>query len=100
LNLQPFNGFQHLLDLIDLGHPLVLLGIDPWISRPRRLLDAMPAAARSGLAKEDITDLAEVAETDPFRVSSHLSEDLFDLSHMKMVPLVVSLSSESPAQKL
>jgi hypothetical protein len=35
----------------------------------------MPAAALAGLAEEGITDLAEVTETDPFRVSSHLSAD-------------------------
>jgi hypothetical protein len=99
LGLQAFNGFQHLLYLIGFGHPLVILDIDPWISLPRRLIDAMAAASLSGLAKEEITDLAEVAETDRFRVSSHLSKDLFDLSHMKMVPLLVSLSSWNPAQR-
>jgi hypothetical protein len=99
LGLQAFNGFQHLLDLICFGHPLVILDIDPWISRPGGLLDAMATAALSGLAKEEITDLAEIGETDPFRVSSHLSKDLFDLSHTKMVPLLVSLSSWRPAQR-
>jgi hypothetical protein len=88
LGLQAFNGFQHLLDLISFGHPLVILDIDPRISLPGCPVDSMTAASLAGLAKEDITDLAEVAETDPFRVSSHLSEDLFDLSHIQMIPLL------------
>jgi len=65
LGLQAFNGFQHLLDLIGFGHPLVILDIDSWISLPRCLVDAMAAASLSGLAKEEITNLAELAETDP-----------------------------------
>jgi hypothetical protein len=99
LVLQAFNGFQHLLHLISFGHPLVILDIDPWISRLGHLIDAMTTPALPSLAKEEITDLAEIAETDPFGVSSHLSKNFFHLSHMKMVPLLVSLSSWNPAQR-
>jgi integron integrase len=65
LGLQACNGFQHLLHLIRFGHPLVILDIDPWVSRPGCLIDAMAAASLSGYAEEDITRLAEVTETDP-----------------------------------
>jgi hypothetical protein len=72
LGLQAFNGFEHLLDLIGFDHPVVIPDIDPWISRPGCRVDTMAAASLSRHANEEITDLAEVAETDPFLVSSHL----------------------------
>jgi hypothetical protein len=93
VSLQAFNGPQHLLYMIEFGHSIVILDIDPWISLPRRLIDAVTAAVLVSLAKEEVTDLAEVAETDPFRVSSHLRKKFFNLSHREVVPLLVSLSS-------
>jgi hypothetical protein len=57
----------------------------------------MTTPALPGLAKEEITDLAEIAEPDPFGVSWHLSKNFYHLSHMKMIPLLVSLSSWHPA---
>jgi len=90
LGLQEFNGLQDLLHLIGFGHPFVILDIDPRISLLGCLIDAMAAASLSGLAEEEIADLAEVVETHPFRVSSHLSKDFCNLSHRRMVPLLVS----------
>jgi hypothetical protein len=76
-----------------------MLDIDPRVSPPGCPVDTMTASALAGLAKEEITDLAEVVETDSFRIASHLRKDVFNLSHRKMVPLLVSLSSWNPAQK-
>ncbi|HSF31361.1 MAG TPA: hypothetical protein VLK82_12940, partial [Candidatus Tectomicrobia bacterium] len=69
--------------LIGLGHPFVILNIDPWVPLPRCFIQAMTAAALSGLAKEEITHPAQVAETDAVRIPSHVSNDLFNASHMK-----------------
>jgi hypothetical protein len=99
LGLQAFNGFQHLLDLISFGHPLVILDIDPRISLPGCPVDTMTAASLAGLAKEEVTDLAEIVKPDSFRIASYLRKDFINLSPMKIVPLLVSLSSWSPAQR-
>ena len=93
MGLQAFDGFQHLLDLIRFGHPLVILNIDPRVSLPGCPLDTMTAASLAGLAKEEVADLVEIVKPNSFRIASHLRKDFINLSHRKMVPLMVSLSS-------
>jgi hypothetical protein len=79
--------------LIGLCHPLVILDIDPWVALPWRFIQTMTAAALSGLAKEEIPQPASITKTDTVRIPAHVRNDLFNAGHMKIVPLLVSLSN-------
>src|SRR5688500_1725826 len=58
----------------------------------------MAATSLSGLAKEAITELAEAVEPHPLRVPSPVIKAFGNLSHLGMISLLVSLSSDHPAQ--
>ena len=55
----------------------------------------MTAAALSGLAKEEIIPPAQVAEPDAVQIPSHVSKEIFNASHMKMVPLLYGFLYEA-----
>lgn len=76
--LQSVNRFEHLLDLIRLCLALVALNVHPRVTLPRCLVDPVAGSPLPRLAKEVVTDLAEVAETHAPGIVANACEELLN----------------------
>jgi hypothetical protein len=57
--------------------------------QPRRPIDAVTTSGLPGFTEVAIAHPAQVSKANPFGVSPHLGNDLLDLGHVKIIPLLV-----------
>ncbi|KAF0107661.1 MAG: hypothetical protein FD146_1695 [Anaerolineaceae bacterium] len=92
LRLQAFNRFQHLFYLICLCHSFIILDIDSRVALPGCFVDSVTTAFLPSLTKEGIAHFAKVLETYPFGIASHFSNEIVNLCHAVMIPLLILAS--------
>ena len=89
LRLQAFNRFQHLFYLICFCHSFIILDIDSRVALPGRFIDSVTTAFLPRLTKKGIAYFAKILKTNPFGIASHFSDDVFNLCHVDMIPLLI-----------
>lgn len=71
LLLQLRDRGEHLSHLVGLGLPVVILNVDPRVSRPRNPVDPMRGSPSARLPEVVITHLHQVREPDGDRLAPH-----------------------------
>jgi hypothetical protein len=68
---------------------LVTLNVDSAIAGPQRTIDPVAGTPLPGFPKKVVTNLAQVFEAYPFRVSPHIGQNSLNGCHRGMVSLLI-----------
>jgi len=83
LDLQPFNCFENLFNLISFGSSLVILDINPWVANPWSLVNAVASACLTGWAKIMVTYPAEIGKASAAGINAHGFKEFLWMAHAK-----------------